>query len=141
MKCVQFFDVSVSVDSTGSITTDMFVKPMDMHQYLLATSCHPSHAKWSMAYDQAPRILRICSIIEASRLHCSEFVDCLVKRGCYKRKTNMQIERALANFATLQWYVKVIPLGLCTLVCTFNLVFAEAYPFTASICHYDNCCT
>ena len=34
---------SVSVDSTGIITTDLFTKPTYTHQYLLATRCHPNH--------------------------------------------------------------------------------------------------
>ena len=39
-ECVHFLDVSVSVDNSGNITTDLYVKPTDTHQYLLATSCH-----------------------------------------------------------------------------------------------------
>ena len=59
-ECVQFLDVSVSVDNSGNITTDLYVKP-DKHQYLLATSCHPHHDKRSILYSQAIRILRIFS--------------------------------------------------------------------------------
>ena len=57
--CVQFLDVSVSVDNSGNTTTDLYVKPTDTHQYLLASSCHPNHAKRSIPYGQALRILRI----------------------------------------------------------------------------------
>ena len=95
-ECVQFFDVSVSVDNSGSITTDLYVKLSDTHQYLLATSCH---TKRSIPYSQALRILRICSNKESAKLHSTELVDCLVKRGCNKRRTNKQIERAFTNFA------------------------------------------
>ena len=28
-ECVQFLDVSVSVDNSGNITTDLYVKPTD----------------------------------------------------------------------------------------------------------------
>ena len=58
-ECVQFFYVSVFVDNSGNITTDLYVKPTDKHQYLLATSCHPHHAKRSILYSQAIRILLI----------------------------------------------------------------------------------
>ena len=44
------------------------------------------------------RILRICSSKETAKLRCTELVDCLVKRGYNKRKTNKQIERAFTNF-------------------------------------------
>ena len=36
-------DVSFSVDNIGNITTDLFVRPTDTHQYLLATSYHRNH--------------------------------------------------------------------------------------------------
>ena len=98
-ECVQFLDVSVSVDNSGNITTDLYVKPTDTQQYLMATSCHPNHTKRSMPYSQALRIIRICSSKESAKLRCTELVDCLVKRGYNKRKTNKQIERAFTNFA------------------------------------------
>ena len=50
----------------------------------------------SEAY-QALRILRICSSKESAKIRCTELVDCLVKRGYNKRKTNKQIERAFTN--------------------------------------------
>ena len=46
-ECVQFLDVSVSLDNSGNITTDLYVKPTDTQQYLMATSCHPNHTKRS----------------------------------------------------------------------------------------------
>ena len=98
-ECVQFLDVSVSLDNSGNITTDLYVKPTDTQQYLMATSCHPNHTKRSIPYRQALRILRICSSKESAKLRCTELVDCLVKRGYNKRKTNKQIERAFTNFA------------------------------------------
>ena len=76
----------------------MYVKPTDTHQNLLATSCHPNHAKRSISYVQALRILRICSCKETATLRCTELVDCLVKRGYNKGRTNKQIERAFTNF-------------------------------------------
>ena len=85
-ECVQFWDVSDSVDNSGNITTDLYVKPTDTQQYLMATSCHPNHTKRSIPYCQALRILRICSSKESVKLRCTELVDCLVKRGYNKRR-------------------------------------------------------
>ena len=67
-ECVQFLDVSVCVNSTGNITTDLYDKPTDTHQYLLATRCHPSHSKRSIPYCQAIRIFRIFCNVETARL-------------------------------------------------------------------------
>ena len=99
LRNVLVFDVSVSVDNSGNITTDLYVKPTDTHQYLMATSYHPNHTKRSIPYGQALRILRICSNKESAKLRCTELVDCFVKRGYNKRKTNKLIERALTHFA------------------------------------------
>ena len=97
-ECVQFWDVSVFADNSGNITTDLYIKPTDTHQYLLATICHPNHTNRSIPYCQALRILRICSNKESAKLRCTELVDCLDKRGYNKRNSNKQIERALTNF-------------------------------------------
>ena len=63
-----FLDVSVSVDNSGNITTDLYVKPTDTQQYLMATICHPNHTKRSIPYSQALRILRICSSKESAKI-------------------------------------------------------------------------
>ena len=123
-ECVQFLDVSVSVDNSCNITKDLHVKPTDTHQCLLATSCHPNHTKRSIPYGQALRILRICSNKESAKLRCTKLVDCLVKRGYNKRKTNKQIERAFNNFANP-------PTGRqshTTLHVYFNVQFHPALP-------------
>ena len=98
-ECVQSLDVSVSVDNSGNIAKDLYVKPTDTHEYLLATSCHPNHTKRSIPYSQALCILCICSNIETAKLHCTELVDCMDKFGYNKRKTNIQMERAITNLA------------------------------------------
>ena len=99
-ECLQFLDLSVSVDSTGHITTDLYVKLTDTHQYLLATCCHPNHTKPSIPYCQALHILCICSNIETARSHCTELLECLVNPGYDKRKTNILIGRAISYFAS-----------------------------------------
>ena len=42
---ISFLDVTVSLDNNNKISKDLFVKSTDTHQYLLHTSCHPSHIK------------------------------------------------------------------------------------------------
>ena len=41
----------------------------------------------------------VCLNIEAARLCCAEIVDCSVKRGYNKRRTNTQIYCSFSNFA------------------------------------------
>ena len=91
---VHFLDVEVSV-SAGDICTDLYVKPTDTHQYLLASSCHPNHIKSSIAYSQALRILSICSSFETAKRRCMELENYLILRGHSKRKVRTSINKAL----------------------------------------------
>jgi len=94
-KRVNFLDVSVSLDTTGVLITDLYTKSTDTHQYLLASSCHPNHTKRSIAYSQALRILRICSNIDTARHRCQELTEFLVKRGHNRKLVKQQVERAI----------------------------------------------
>ena len=51
-----------------------------------------------MPYGQTLCVV-IYSDIETARLHCAELVDCLVKQGYNKRRTDKQVECAFTNFA------------------------------------------
>ena len=57
---INFLDVTVSLIG-GKVTTDLYVKPSDSHQYLQPSSCHPYHCKKRVPYSQALRLNRICS--------------------------------------------------------------------------------
>ena len=41
---VAFLDTTVSINNC-KVSTDLYVKPTDTHQYLLSSSCHPYHTK------------------------------------------------------------------------------------------------
>ena len=58
---INFLDVKVSVKQGGVLTTELFCKPTDTHQYLHKTSCHPLHTKKAIPYSQALNLRRICS--------------------------------------------------------------------------------
>ena len=47
---INFLDVTVSLVG-GNITTDLYVKPTDSHQYLHSSSCHPYHCKKGIPYS------------------------------------------------------------------------------------------
>ena len=59
---VHFLDVTVSLNQeTNSITTSLYTKPTDAHNYLSFLSCHPRNCKSGIPYSQFLRIRRICS--------------------------------------------------------------------------------
>ena len=49
---IPFLDVNVMLID-GRLETDLYVKPTDKHQYLLKSSCHPSHTKQSIPFSMA----------------------------------------------------------------------------------------
>jgi predicted GIY-YIG superfamily endonuclease len=97
-KSINFLDVKVSISENGEISTDLYTKPTDTHQYLQADSCHPNHIKKSIPYSQALRILRICSDMDTAKERCGELTNNLTKRGYSKKKVEAEIKRAITNF-------------------------------------------
>ena len=65
---IPFLDVMVSLKD-GLIETDLYTKPNDKHQYLLISSCHPTHTKRSIPYSLALRLRRICSDNDTYKQH------------------------------------------------------------------------
>ena len=59
---INFLDVTV-VKKDNQNVTDLYVKPMDTHQYLHANPCYVCHCKKSIPFSQALRLNRICSVL------------------------------------------------------------------------------
>ena len=57
---ISFLDTYTTCEN-GIMSTDIYNKPTDKHQYLSPQSCHPNHCTKSIPYSQALRIKRICS--------------------------------------------------------------------------------
>ena len=78
---ISFLDVTVSLDNNNKISTGLFVKSTDTHQYLLHTSCHPSHIKKFIPFSLALRIRRICCTTEKFKQRTNELLEVLCKSG------------------------------------------------------------
>ena len=48
-RSIAFHKVRVTIEE-GCLTTDLFTKPTDTHQYLHKYSCHPAHCRSMIAY-------------------------------------------------------------------------------------------
>ena len=77
---INFLDVTVSLIG-GKITTDLYVKATDSHQYLHSSSCHPHHCKKGIPYSQALRLNRICSDPISFDRRCNDLEKWLIERG------------------------------------------------------------
>ena len=92
LTSIPFLDVNVSLDH-GRITTALYTKPTDKHQYLLRSSCHPKHTKRAIPFSLALRLRRICSSNETFTLRTNELKSYLNKRGYNLSFLNQEIKR------------------------------------------------
>ena len=90
---ISFLDVQVSVREGGVLSTDLFCKPTDTHQYLHKKSCHPWHTKKAIPYGQALRFRRICSEDRQFQERVGELAGWLKDRGYEESLVNEQIDR------------------------------------------------
>ena len=54
---INFLDATVSI-AEGVIETDLYVKPIGSHQYLLSSSCHPFYCRKGIPYSQALKLFQ-----------------------------------------------------------------------------------
>ena len=77
---ITFLDVQVILKE-GKITTDLYTKPTDTHQYLNWNSCHPRHTKTAIPYSLSLRLRCICSSDELFETRARELHNILLERG------------------------------------------------------------
>ena len=89
---VNFLDVTVLLNKDNTITTTLYCKPTDSHNYLLYSSEHPRHVL-NGTFSQFLRVRRICSnhsdFVANSLMLASHFVRRgyprpLIKKGLYR---------------------------------------------------------
>ena len=65
----------------GVVSTDVFVKLTDTHQYLDPASRHPYHCKKGMPFGQILRLKMICSNNINFDKRCNELKEWLLAKG------------------------------------------------------------
>ena len=78
-KEIPFLDLKVGIKD-GKITTNLYVKDTDRHQYLQYTSAHPHHTKRSVVFSQTLRISRLCTFERDFKSHKAEMRQWFAKR-------------------------------------------------------------
>ena len=92
-ECVEFLDVLVRRDG-DTLSTDLYVKDTDTHQFLHFDSCHPFHTKRGIPYGQALRIRRICSKDDFFERRMVDLKQWLISRGYQREMVDTQIDKA-----------------------------------------------
>ena len=95
-KNIAFLDTQVSIED-GKLVTDLYRKPTDRCQYLLPSSCHPSHISKNIPYNLCHRLLQICSKPENLNTRLEELKQFLLSRE-YRKKS---IEDAISKIMNM----------------------------------------
>ena len=90
---INFLDVTISLIG-GKVTADLYVKPIDGHQYLHSSSCNPYHCEKRILYSQALRFDRICSDPNSFDRRCNDLETWIIERGYSEREIRKQVLRA-----------------------------------------------
>ena len=69
----------------NKLTTDLYVKPKNTHEYLDYTSSHREHPKKSIVYSQTLRLCWICSFETYFLKRMNEMKSWFLKRGYPER--------------------------------------------------------
>ena len=91
---INFLDVTDILNNDNSISTDLYVKPTDTHQYLLSSSAHPRHSKQSIPYSLTLRLRRNCSNDMTFKKRTNELLTYLTNRGCKRKHIRNEIRKA-----------------------------------------------
>ena len=81
----------------NKLTTDLYVKPIDTHQYLDYTSSHPEHTKKSILYSQTLRLSWICSLETDFLERTNEMKSWFLKRGYPERLIDREMKKVKFN--------------------------------------------
>ena len=71
-------------------------------------SYDPNHVEKATAFSQATRILRICCDLAIAQSRCNELMEYLVRRGHGRRRTQLEIQRAMDAYRNPQQPIRNI---------------------------------
>ena len=76
-----FLDVKVLTGPNGGLSTTLYCKPTDSHNYLLYSSEHPRHVLKGIPYSQFLRVRRTCSLVSEYRRNALMLCSHFLRRG------------------------------------------------------------
>ena len=111
-KEIAFLNCKVNLFE-NKLTTDLYVKPTDTHQYLDYTSLHSEHIKKSIVYSQMLRLCRICSFETDFVKRKNEMKSWFLKRSYPERLTDNEMKK----------------LNLITTILWVNIILRKVFPW------------
>ena len=99
---INFLNITVNLTQHGTLTTSLYCKPTDSHNYLLYSSEHPRHLLRGIPYSQFLRVRRICSDITDFRQNALMLASHFIRQGYPMKLVNAALLKAeLQNRDTL----------------------------------------
>ena len=96
-KSTDFLDLTINIETDGSIVTKTYVKPMNLHLYIPPESAHPSGVLKSLVFGNLQRYwiqnTHRCDFISV----CSAFYGHLLNRGWTREALNPVFLQAAAS--------------------------------------------
>ena len=81
-KSINFLDTTVKKEENGSLSTTLYCKPTDSHNYLLYSSEHPRHILNGIPFSQMLQVRRICTKNEDFLINALMLTSHFIRRGC-----------------------------------------------------------
>jgi hypothetical protein len=145
-----FLDLTISINSNGTITTKTYQKPTNLHLYIPPNSAHPPGILKSIIYGNLQRYwLQNTNIIDFMEI-TKQFAEYLITRGYNKEKiTNLfheaarkldgtkKIKRTDEDTIYLHWTWHPRDLGQSKLQVIFNETLKEKCGFNNLIIAYS----
>ena len=94
---INFLDITITKESDSHLSTNLYCKPTDSHNYLPYSSEHPCHLLNGIPYSQFVRIKRLCTKPEDFRLNALMLITHFIRPGFPKHL----IHQALAKSESL----------------------------------------
>ncbi|XP_073433457.1 uncharacterized protein [Dendrobates tinctorius] len=89
-QSVSFLDTMITKTDSGTLTSDLYVKPTDRNSLLHWSSCHPRHVKIALPKSQHDRIDRIVSKPDIRQMRHDEMTEKFQTRGYPKFNAEQQ---------------------------------------------------
>ena len=92
-----FLDLKVGIEN-GNITTDLYVRDTDRHQYLHYSSAQPYQNKRSVVFSQPLRLSRLCTFEKDFKRHMAGMKQCFDKRDYPQDLVNSEMEKVQFSY-------------------------------------------
>ena len=121
---MSFLDLKVGIEN-GNITTDLYVRDTDRHQYLHYSSAQPYHTKIFVVFSQPLCLSRLCAFGKDFKRHMAGMKQCFNKRDYPQDLINSEMDKAQFSYVEKKNTTTIKTLYAKTFTGTFRLIWSH----------------